>query len=143
MRSTPHSQYCASFNTNPNKFMLVNFDCSLMWVKDRFKLTQALVVDPLYLQHGWMDKAIDYRHWGIPLSRRFRALKLWFVIRMYGVEGLQKYIREVMGQVAPSCSNSPSVHSTSGWPRSSSTCSSRTRASRSATTSSWGWCASG
>ncbi|EYB86309.1 hypothetical protein Y032_0281g1240 [Ancylostoma ceylanicum] len=63
-------------------------------VKDRFKLTQALVVDPLYLQHSWMDKSIDYRHWGIPLSRRFRSLKLWFVIRCYGVEGLQNYIRE-------------------------------------------------
>ncbi|RCN40952.1 hypothetical protein ANCCAN_13094 [Ancylostoma caninum] len=41
-----------------------------------------------------MDKSIDYRHWGIPLSRRFRSLKLWFVIRCYGVEGLQNYIRE-------------------------------------------------
>ena len=87
-------EHAMSFNTNPNKWMLVNFDCSTMWVKDRFKLTQALVVDPLYLQHSWMDKAIDYRHWGIPLSRRFRSLKLWFVIRMYGVEGLQNYIRE-------------------------------------------------
>ncbi|KAK6734288.1 hypothetical protein RB195_017831 [Necator americanus] len=87
-------EYAMSFNTNPNKWMLVNFDCSTMWVKDRFKLTQALVVDPLYLQHSWMDKSIDYRHWGIPLSRRFRSLKLWFVIRCYGVEGLQNYIRE-------------------------------------------------
>ncbi|CAJ0915029.1 unnamed protein product, partial [Mesorhabditis belari] len=87
-------EYAMSFNTNPNKWMLVNFDCSTMWVRDRFKLTQALVVDPLYLQHSWMDKSIDYRHWGIPLSRRFRSLKLWFVIRSYGVEGLQKYIRE-------------------------------------------------
>ncbi|CAI4233390.1 unnamed protein product [Auanema sp. JU1783] len=87
-------EYAMSFNTNPNKFMLINFDCSTMWVRDRFKLTQALVVDPLYLQHSWMDKSIDYRHWGIPLSRRFRSLKLWFVIRMYGVEGLQRYIRE-------------------------------------------------
>ncbi|KAH7723252.1 Aromatic-L-amino-acid decarboxylase [Aphelenchoides avenae] len=87
-------EHAMSFNTNPNKWMLVNFDCSAMWVKDRFKLTQALVVDPLYLQHSWMDKAIDYRHWGIPLSRRFRSLKLWFVIRMYGIEGIQKYIRE-------------------------------------------------
>ncbi|KAI6241791.1 Aromatic-L-amino-acid decarboxylase [Aphelenchoides fujianensis] len=86
-------EYAMSFNTNPNKWMLVNFDCSTFWVKDRFKLTQALVVDPLYLQHSWADKAIDYRHWGIPLSRRFRSLKLWFVVRMYGVEGLQKYIR--------------------------------------------------
>ncbi|CAK5099511.1 unnamed protein product [Meloidogyne enterolobii] len=87
-------EHAMSFNTNPNKWMLVNFDCSTMWVKDQFKLTQALVVDPLYLQHSWTDKAIDYRHWGIPLSRRFRSLKLWFVIRSYGVEGLQHYIRE-------------------------------------------------
>ncbi|KAI1729633.1 pyridoxal-dependent decarboxylase conserved domain-containing protein [Ditylenchus destructor] len=86
-------EHAMSFNTNPNKWMLVNFDCSTMWVKDRFKLTQALVVDPLYLQHSWTEKAIDYRHWGIPLSRRFRSLKLWFVIRMYGVEGIRKYIR--------------------------------------------------
>uniref|UniRef100_L7LUI3 Putative aromatic-l-amino-acid/l-histidine decarboxylase n=1 Tax=Rhipicephalus pulchellus TaxID=72859 RepID=L7LUI3_RHIPC len=87
-------EYAMSFNINPNKWMLVNFDCSLMWVKDRFKLTQALVVDPLYLQHSYSDKAIDYRHWGIPLSRRFRSLKLWFVVRRYGIAGLQHYIRE-------------------------------------------------
>jgi len=87
-------EYASSFNFNPNKFMLTNFDCSLMWVKDRFRLTQALVVDPLYLQHNYSSQSIDYRHWGIPLSRRFRALKLWFVIRSFGVEGLQKYIRE-------------------------------------------------
>jgi len=87
-------EYAMSFNCNPNKWLLTNFDCSTMWVRDRFKLTQAMVVDPLYLQHSYSDKAIDYRHWGIPLSRRFRALKLWFVIRNYGVEGLQNYIRE-------------------------------------------------
>lgn len=87
-------EHAMSFNFNPNKWMLVNFDCSLMWVKDRFKLTQALVVDPLYLQHSYSDKAIDYRHWGIPLSRRFRSLKLWFVVRCYGIQGLQRYIRE-------------------------------------------------
>jgi len=87
-------EYANSFNTNGNKFLLVNFDAAFMWVKDRFKLTQALVVDPLYLQHSYSEKSIDYRHWGIPLSRRFRALKLWFVIRTYGVEGLRKYIRE-------------------------------------------------
>ncbi|XP_050699463.1 aromatic-L-amino-acid decarboxylase-like isoform X1 [Eriocheir sinensis] len=87
-------EYASSFNFNPNKFMLTNFDCSLMWVRDRFRLTQALVVDPLYLQHSYSERSIDYRHWGIPLSRRFRALKLWFVIRSFGVDGLQKYIRE-------------------------------------------------
>ncbi|XP_046631351.1 tyrosine decarboxylase-like [Daphnia pulicaria] len=87
-------EFAMSFNTNPNKWLLTNFDCSTMWVRDRFKLTQAMVVDPLYLQHSHSGKAIDYRHWGIPLSRRFRALKLWFVIRNYGVAGLQNYIRE-------------------------------------------------
>ena len=56
-----HWQFASSFNMNPNKWMLVNFDCSLLWVRDRFKLTQAMVVDPLYLQHSFSDKAIDYR----------------------------------------------------------------------------------
>ncbi len=54
-------QHAMSFNMNPNKWMLVNFDCSLLWVKDRYKLTQALVVDPLYLQHSYSESAIDYR----------------------------------------------------------------------------------
>ncbi|KAJ8941390.1 hypothetical protein NQ318_011827 [Aromia moschata] len=62
-------------------------------VRDRIRLTSALVVDPLYLQHGYSDATIDYRHWGVPLSRRFRSLKLWFVLRSYGISGLQKYIR--------------------------------------------------
>ncbi|XP_043271561.1 aromatic-L-amino-acid decarboxylase isoform X2 [Venturia canescens] len=86
-------EYADSFNTNTNKFLLTNFDCSCLWVRDRFKLTSALVVDPLYLQHTHADTAIDYRHWSIPLSRRFRSLKLWFVIRSYGISGLQSYIR--------------------------------------------------
>jgi aromatic-L-amino-acid decarboxylase len=87
-------EHVKSFNMNPNKWMLVNFDCSTMWVSNRTALMSALTVDPLYLRHSHSDKAIDFRHWGIPLSRRFRALKLWFVIRTYGVEGLQNYIRE-------------------------------------------------
>lgn len=83
-----------SININPNKWMLLNFDCSVMWVRNRDDLTTSMTVDPLYLQHRHGDKAIDFRHWGIPLSRRFRSLKLWFVIRSYGVEGLQTYIRQ-------------------------------------------------
>ncbi|XP_076086105.1 aromatic-L-amino-acid decarboxylase-like [Mytilus galloprovincialis] len=83
-----------SFNCNPNKWMLVNFDCSLMWVRNKELLTSSMAVDPLYLQHKHDDKAEDFRHWGIPLSRRFRSLKIWFVIRTYGVEGLQHYIRK-------------------------------------------------
>merc|ERR1711972_582317 len=86
-------EFADSFNINPNKWMLVSFDCSCMWVKDKHKFTQGMVVDPLYLQHSNSDSTFDYRHWGVPLSRRFRALKLWFVIRSYGVSGLQEYIR--------------------------------------------------
>ncbi|XP_058466059.1 aromatic-L-amino-acid decarboxylase [Malaya genurostris] len=85
-------EYADSFNTNPNKLLLTNFDCSAMWVKNVKLLTKALAVDPLYLQHDH-STAVDYRHYGIPLSRRFRALKLWFVFRTYGIVGLQKYIR--------------------------------------------------
>merc|ERR1712035_28411 len=86
-------EYADSFNINTNKWMLVSFDCSCMWVKDQHKFTQGMVVDPLYLQHSNSGSTIDYRHWGVPLSRRFRALKLWFTIRSYGVSGLQAYIR--------------------------------------------------
>lgn len=85
-------EYADSFNTNPNKLLLTNFDASAMWVKDVMALTTALTVNPLYLQHEH-SSAIDYRHYGIPLSRRFRALKLWFVFRTYGISGLQQYIR--------------------------------------------------
>lgn len=83
-----------SFNFNPNKWMLMNFDCSCLWVRDKFKLTKALSVDPIYLRYKEMDKVVDYRHWGIALSRRFRSLKIFFTLRSYGVEGIQKYIRE-------------------------------------------------
>ncbi|XP_026494990.1 tyrosine decarboxylase [Vanessa tameamea] len=86
-------EYADSFNTNPNKLMLTAFDCSLLWVTNKYLLTSALVVDPLYLQHCYDHTAIDYRHWGIPLSRRFRSLKLWFMLRSYGISGLQKYVR--------------------------------------------------
>ncbi|CAF1063191.1 unnamed protein product [Adineta ricciae] len=86
--------YADSFNTNPNKWLLMNFDCSCFWVRDKFALINAMSVDPLYLQHKHAQKAVDYRHWGVALSRRFRSLKLWFTIRSYGIEGLRHYIRE-------------------------------------------------
>ncbi|XP_011314303.1 aromatic-L-amino-acid decarboxylase [Fopius arisanus] len=82
-----------SFNFNPHKWMLVNFDCSTMWLKDPTYVINAFNVDPLYLKHDMQGSAPDYRHWQIPLGRRFRALKLWFVLRIYGVENLQKFIR--------------------------------------------------
>ncbi|XP_073823149.1 aromatic-L-amino-acid decarboxylase isoform X1 [Musca autumnalis] len=82
-----------SFNFNPHKWLLVNFDCSAMWLKDPTWLVDAFNVDPLYLRHDMQGSAPDYRHWQIPLGRRFRALKLWFVLRLYGVENLQAHIR--------------------------------------------------
>ncbi|ENN76335.1 aromatic-L-amino-acid decarboxylase [Dendroctonus ponderosae] len=83
-----------SFNFNPHKWLLVNFDCSAMWLKDPSWLVNAFNVDPLYLQHAQQGSAPDYRHWQIPLGRRFRSLKLWFVLRLYGIETLQAHIRK-------------------------------------------------
>ncbi|KAF5306406.1 hypothetical protein FQA39_LY08915 [Lamprigera yunnana] len=87
-------ELCDSFNFNPHKWMLVNFDCSAMWVKDVKYLVEAFNVDRIYLKHQHDGHAPDYRHWQIPLGRRFRSLKLWFVLRIYGVEGIRKHIRQ-------------------------------------------------
>ncbi|CAF0734803.1 unnamed protein product [Didymodactylos carnosus] len=87
-------EYSDSFNFNPHKWMLVNFDCSAMWIKDRTYFINAFNVDPLYLKHDYSKVAPDYRHWQIPLGRRFRSLKLWFVLRTYGLSGIRKHIRK-------------------------------------------------
>ncbi|XP_067854783.1 aromatic-L-amino-acid decarboxylase [Heptranchias perlo] len=89
-------EFSDSFNFNPHKWLLVNFDCSAMWVKKRSELIGAFNMDPLYLKHDHQDSGLitDYRHWQIPLGRRFRSLKMWFVFRLYGVKGLQEYIRK-------------------------------------------------
>nr|XP_023025298.1 aromatic-L-amino-acid decarboxylase [Leptinotarsa decemlineata] len=86
-----------SFNFNPHKWLLINFDCSAMWLKDPSWLVNAFNVDPLYLKHDQQGSAPDYRHWQIPLGRRFRALKIWFVLRLYGIENLQAFIRKQIG----------------------------------------------
>ncbi|XP_035670957.1 histidine decarboxylase-like [Branchiostoma floridae] len=83
-----------SFAFNPSKWMMVHFDCTAMWVKDNVALQQAFIVNPLYLRHENSGHAVDYMHWQIPLSRRFRALKLWFVIRSYGISGLRDHVRK-------------------------------------------------
>ena len=85
-----------SYVFNPHKWMLTNFDCSAFYVADRAALIGALSVLPEYLRNeaSASGAVIDYRDWQIPLGRRFRALKLWFVIRHYGVEGLQAFVRE-------------------------------------------------
>jgi aromatic-L-amino-acid decarboxylase len=85
-----------SYCFNPHKWMFTNFDCDCFFVADRKALIQTLSVLPEYLKNKTTesDAVFDYRDWQIPLGRRFRALKLWFVIRHYGVEGLQFHIRE-------------------------------------------------
>lgn len=85
-----------SYNFNPHKWMGANFDCSCFWAADRKALIQTLSILPEYLRNQATESGavIDYRDWHIQLGRRFRSLKLWFVIRHYGVEGLQHNVRE-------------------------------------------------
>lgn len=83
-----------SFVFNPHKWMFTNFDCSAYFVKDKEALIRTFEILPEYLKTASRGSVNDYRDWGIPLGRRFRALKLWFVIRSFGVKVLQEKIRE-------------------------------------------------
>ena len=85
-----------SFSFNPHKWMFTNFDCNCFFVADRAALIKTLSILPEYLKNQATESGavIDYRDWHIQLGRRFRSLKLWFVIRHYGVQGLQYHIRE-------------------------------------------------
>ena len=84
-----------SYCFNPHKWMFTNFDCDAFYVADRAALIRALSILPEYLknQATASGAVFDYRDWQVPLGRRFRALKLWFVIRHYGVEGLRHHVR--------------------------------------------------
>ncbi|HSV87609.1 MAG TPA: aminotransferase class I/II-fold pyridoxal phosphate-dependent enzyme [Bacteroidales bacterium] len=83
-----------SFVFNPHKWMMTNFDCSAYYVKDTAALLQTFSIHPEYLKTDADMQVRNYRDWGIQLGRRFRALKLWFVIRSYGVEGIRAMVRE-------------------------------------------------
>ena len=85
-----------SYCFNPHKWMFTNFDCDCFFVKDRETLVRTLSILPEYLRNTASDsgEVIDYRDWQVPLGRRFRSLKLWFVLRHYGVEGLQHHVRK-------------------------------------------------
>src|SRR3970040_1836974 len=82
-----------SFVLNPHKWLLTNFDCTAYYVRDRDALLSTFSLTPEYLRTAHDAEVVNYRDWGIQLGRRFRALKLWFVIRSYGVEGLRAIIR--------------------------------------------------
>jgi aromatic-L-amino-acid decarboxylase len=87
-------EYVDSLVFNPHKWMFTNFDCSAYFVRDAASLIRTFEILPEYLKTRTRGLVNDYRDWGIPLGRRFRALKLWAVIRTYGVERLQAMIRE-------------------------------------------------
>jgi len=86
-------EHADSFVFNPHKWLFTNFDCSAYFVKDKNSLLGTLQVLPEYLRTHDQGKVNDFCDWGIPLGRRFRALKLWFVIRSYGVKALQEKLR--------------------------------------------------
>lgn len=79
---------------NPHKWLLVNHDCSVYFVRDPDRLLRSFSASAEYLKTKYDSAVVNYRDWGVPLGRRFRALKLWFVIRSYGVAGLQAMIRD-------------------------------------------------
>lgn len=83
-----------SFVFNPHKWMFTNFDCTAYFIKDKKTLLQTFEILPEYLKTLVDRKVNNYRDWGIPLGRRFRALKLWFVIRTYGVSGIRQRVWE-------------------------------------------------
>ncbi len=89
-------EFADSYTFNPHKWMFTNFDCNCFYIADRRHLIRALSILPEYLRNKATESGavIDYRDWHIQLGRRFRSLKLWFVIRHYGIEGLQHHIRE-------------------------------------------------
>ncbi|PYI01939.1 PLP-dependent transferase [Aspergillus sclerotiicarbonarius CBS 121057] len=88
-----------SFNVNMHKWLLVNFDASCLFIRNREDLTNALDITPAYLRNHYSDsgKVTDYRNWSMSLGRRFRALKIWFVMRSYGLSGMKAYIRKTIG----------------------------------------------
>ncbi|WP_241038315.1 aminotransferase class V-fold PLP-dependent enzyme [Blastococcus litoris] len=88
-------EWADSYTTDAHKWLLTGFDATLFWVADRGALTGALAILPEYLRNAATDAGavVDLRDWQIPLGRRFRALKLWFVLRWYGADGLRAHIR--------------------------------------------------
>jgi aromatic-L-amino-acid decarboxylase len=109
-------EHVDSLVLNPHKWMLTNFDCSAHFVRDEEALVRTLGILPAYLESREGDRVINYRDWGVPLGRRFRALKLWFVIRSYGVDALAAMIRDHIawaGELAEAVAAAPGFELTS------------------------------
>jgi aromatic-L-amino-acid decarboxylase len=92
---TDGAELADSWCFNPHKWLFTNFDCDVMWVADRNALIRALTIVPEFLRNPATESGavIDYRDWHVQLGRRFRALKLWWVLRWYGAEGLRHHLR--------------------------------------------------
>ena len=86
-------EYADTLVVNPHKWMMANFDCSAYFVRDTAALVRTFEILPEYLKTAGTGAVDNYRDWGIQLGRRFRALKLWFVLRSYGVSGIQEKVR--------------------------------------------------
>ena len=91
-----------SYCFNPHKWLLTNFDCSCFYVANRRDLIHALTINPEYLRNEASEagEVFDYRDWQVPLGRRFRALKLWFVLRGFGLAGLRSLLRQHLALAA-------------------------------------------
>ncbi len=91
-----------SYTFNPHKWMFTNFDANVFYVADRAPLLETLSILPPYLRNKASESGavLDYRDWHVPLGRRFRALKLWFVLRSYGAQGIRHHIREHLAWAA-------------------------------------------
>ncbi len=87
------TEYVDSYVFNPHKWLFTNFDCTAYFVKDKASLIKTFEILPEYLKTKSDSEVNNYRDWGIQLGRRFRALKLWFVIRSFGIEQMQQTLR--------------------------------------------------
>ena len=85
-----------SYTFNAHKWMFTNFDCNVLWVADRKPLIETMTILPPYLRNKASESGavVDYRDWHVPLGRRFRSLKLWWVLRSYGAAGIRHHVRE-------------------------------------------------
>ena len=122
--STTGVEHADSYVTNPHKWLLTTFDCSAFWVRDRSALVGALSILPEYLRNPATESGavVDYRDWHPQLGRRFRALKLWTVLRTYGLSGLRAHIRQASTRprgsptwCAPTSGSRSSPSRCSGW----------------------------
>jgi aromatic-L-amino-acid/L-tryptophan decarboxylase len=86
-------EHADSMVFNPHKWLGAQFDCSAHFIRDPDSLIRTLAIHPEFLQTHGRDGVIDYSEWSVPLGRRFRALKLWFLLRVHGLKGLRAMIR--------------------------------------------------